>query len=109
MYLPLSSSFPLFIGGMIALVVQIRMKRMNIPKEESTLRMQKGTLIACGLVAGSAIIDVVLAIPFSIMQSPDALQIVGPGWNNVGVYLGILSTLFLAWWINYRVTSSNSE
>lgn len=103
MYLPLSSSFPLFIGGMIALLVQIRMKRINLSPEVSTTRMQKGTLIACGLVAGSAIMDVLLAIPFSIMQSPDALQVVGPAWKNTGVYLGILSTLALAWWINYRV------
>lgn len=103
MYLPLSSSFPLFLGGMIALFVQKRMQRMQIKKEESAIKMQKGTLIACGLVAGSAIIDVLLAIPFSIMQSPDALQLVGPSWKNTGVYLGVVSTLFLAWWINHRV------
>lgn len=106
MYLPLSSSFPLFIGGMIALFVQRHLKRLHYTNEESTSRNQKGTLIACGLVAGSAIMDVLLAIPFSILQSPDALQIVGPGWKNTGVYLGVLSTLVLAWWINRRVCSS---
>lgn len=103
MYLPLSSSFPLFLGGMIALFVQKRMQRFNLNKEQTMSRLQVGTLIACGLVAGSAIVDVLLAIPFSIMQSPDALQLVGPSWLNKSVYLGIGSTLFLAWWINYRV------
>lgn len=103
MYLPLASSFPLFIGGIIALLVQKRLGRMNFSQEDTVIRKQKGTLIACGLVAGSAIIDVLLAIPFSIFQSPDALQLVGPGWKNTGVYLGILSTLLLAWWINRRV------
>ena len=78
---------------------------MNRIEEEFITNRQKGTLIACGLVAGSAIIDVVLAIPFSIMHTPDALQLVGPGWNSIGVYLGVLSTLFLAWWINHRVCS----
>ena len=78
---------------------------MNISKEETITRKQKGTLIACGLVAGSAIIDVLLAIPFSILHSPDALQLVGAGWKNIGVYLGVASTLFLAWWINHRVCS----
>ncbi len=105
MYLPLSSSFPLFIGGMIALFVQIRLKRMNINTEEATTRKQKGTLIACGLVAGSAVLDVLLAIPFSLFHSPDALQLVGPEWKEKGVYLGVLSTLVLAWWINRRVCS----
>ena len=103
MYLPLSSSFPLFIGGMIALFVQKRLHRMKKVKEETVTRKQKGTLIACGLVAGSAIIDVLLAIPFSILQSPDALQLVGPGWKETGVYLGVLSSLLLAWWISRRV------
>ena len=103
MYLPLASSFPLFVGGMIALFVQKRLKRTTMTEEESITRKQKGTLIACGLVAGSAIMDVLLAIPFSVLHSPDALQLVGLGWKETGVYLGVLSTLLLAWWINRRV------
>jgi putative OPT family oligopeptide transporter len=106
MYLPLSSSFPLFIGGMIALLVQKCLHGMKKNDKEQTIRKQKGTLIACGLVAGSAIIDVLLAIPFSIAQNPDVLQLVGPGWTNTGVYLGLLSTLLLGWWIKHRVCSS---
>jgi putative OPT family oligopeptide transporter len=105
MYLPLSSSFPLFIGGMIALFVQRHLRRVQKNEEEQVTRKQKGTLIACGLVAGSAIIDVLLAIPFSIAQNPDALQLAGAGWKNTSVYLGVLSTLLLAWWINRRVCS----
>lgn len=103
MYLPLASSFPLFIGGIIALIVQKRLGRLKCSEEDTVIRKQKGTLIACGLVAGSAIIDVLLAIPFSIFQSPDALQLVGPSWKNTGIYLGVLSTLLLGWWINRRV------
>ncbi|WP_298627156.1 OPT family oligopeptide transporter [uncultured Legionella sp.] len=105
MYLPLSSSFPLFIGGMIALLVQRRLRRMKTSPDETITRKQKGTLIACGLVAGSAIIDVLLAIPFSIFHSPDVLQLVGPEWKEKGVYFGVLSTLILAWWIYRRVCS----
>ncbi|CAM3451879.1 OPT family oligopeptide transporter [Legionella longbeachae] len=103
MYLPISSSFPLFIGGMIAFWVNKRLNKNDLVKDEIVVRKQKGTLIACGLVAGSAIMDVLLAIPFSIWHSPDALQLVGNEWKNIGVYLGILSTLLLAWWINHRV------
>ncbi len=106
MYLPISSSFPLFIGGMIAWFVQKRLTRMQKTEDEKTTRTQKGTLIACGLVAGSAIMDVLLAIPFSIAQNPDVLQLVGSGWKDAGVYLGVLSTLLLAWWINRRVCVS---
>lgn len=103
MYLPLSSSFPLFIGGVIALFVKKRLVRLKTNEEKLIVRKQKGTLIACGLVAGSAIMDVLLAIPFSIFQSPDVLQLVGPEWKDMGAYLGVLSTLVLALWINRRV------
>lgn len=105
MYLPLASSFPLFIGGVIALLVQLRMQRLKVDTEEAKSRTQKGTLIACGLVAGSAIMDVLLAIPFSIFQSPDSLQLVGPGWKNTSVYLGAASSLVLGWWIYHKCTS----
>ena len=105
MYLPIASSFPLFIGGMIAFFIQKRLVSLHKTEGETVSRKQRGTLIACGLVAGSAMTDVLLAIPFSIMQSPDALQIVGPGWKVPGVFLGLFSTLGLAWWINYRVCS----
>lgn len=106
MYLPLASSFPLFIGGMIALLVQIRLRQVTKNQEETQRRKQIGTLIASGLVAGSALMDVFLAIVFSIFQSPDFLQLVGPHWKNTGVYLGVLSSLVLAWWIYHRVCRS---
>lgn len=103
MYLPLASSLPLFLGGMIALAVQGRLNKRKITEEEKHLRKQKGVLIACGLVAGSALIDVLLAIPFSILHTPDALTLVGPSWYSYSVILGVLSTLMLASWIGYRV------
>lgn len=106
MYLPLASSVPLFIGGMIALGVQKKLAKTSYLEEEGVLRKQKGTLIACGLVAGSALMDVLLAIPFSLFHSPDALQLVGPSWNAISVYLALISTLLLAGWIGYRVTYS---
>lgn len=103
MYLPLASSFPLFLGGMIAMIVQWRLSKQALAEEEMRQRKQKGVLIACGLVAGSALVDVLLAIPFSIFHTPDALTLVGPGWNNYGTLLGVFSTLLLAGWIGHRV------
>lgn len=103
MYLPLTTSFPLFLGGMIAWFVQKRLARMKTSSEENLSRKQQGTLIACGLVAGSAIMDVLLAIPFSIAHNPDVLRLVSTGWEKPGLYLGILSVLMLAWWFKKRV------
>lgn len=109
MYLPISSSFPLFIGGMIALFSHRRLQQMNIAGQDAMARKQKGTLIACGLVAGSALMDILLAVPFSVFRSSDVLSLVGPQWQHNGVYLGVLSTLVLAWWINRKVCASQPE
>ncbi|HHF7344846.1 TPA: OPT family oligopeptide transporter [Legionella feeleii] len=103
MYLPIASSFPLFLGGMIAMVTQWRLSKKKLPDEEGQLRRQRGVLIACGLVAGSALVDVLLAIPFSIFHTPNALTMVGKNWQNYGIMLGIVSTLILAYWIERRV------
>ena len=106
MYLPLASSVPLFIGGMVSLLVNKHLRKRKLSQEENTGRKQKGTLIACGLVAGSALMDVLLAIPFSLLHSPDALQLVGEWWQTIGVYLSVISTIGLAWWIKRRVSYS---
>lgn len=103
MYLPIASSFPLFLGGMIAFFVNWRLHRKGLEAAEKNQRKQVGTLIACGLVAGSALMDVLLAIPFSMMHSPDALRVVNTTWHNYGVALGVVSTLLLAAWIERRV------
>jgi putative OPT family oligopeptide transporter len=107
MYLPIASSFPLFLGGMIAMFVHWRLNKKSSLEDEKAHRKQTGVLIACGLVAGSALMDVLLAVPFSIFQSPDALQLVGKGWHNYGVLLGVVSTLILFFWINKRVGGTN--
>lgn len=104
MYLPLATSIPLFIGGMIALMVQRKLKQASLQQEEQTRRSQKGVLIACGMVAGSSLMDVVLAIPFSIMHNPDALQWFGANWYSMSVGLSVLVTAVLAFWIRQYVT-----
>lgn len=63
-----------------------------------------GTRIACGLVAGSALMDVLLAIPFSLQHSADAWRIVSDSWEqSIGVILSIVIMLGLGIWIIQRV------
>ena len=60
-YLPLSTTLPIFIGGAIRGVVEWREKRKNIkvaPEEED---LGKGNLFATGLVAGGALAGVLVA------------------------------------------------
>lgn len=103
MYLPVTSTVPLFVGGLIAFWVQHRLHQQTQDAELGAQKMQRGILIACGLVAGSALMDVLLAVIFSISQGPDSLSLVGAHWNTAGAWLGVGSVVMLAWWIKHRV------
>lgn len=103
MYLPVTSTVPLFIGGMIAYWVQRRLHQQMRDDESGTQRMQRGVLIACGLVAGSALMDVLLAFVFSMSAGPNSLSLVGGSWEAVAAWFGVGSVVLLAWWIKHRV------
>lgn len=60
-YLPLSTTLPIFIGGAIRGIVESRQKKANVninPEEEE---LSKGSLFATGLVAGGAVAGVIIA------------------------------------------------
>ena len=61
-YLPLSTTFPIFIGGAIRGIAEWRNKRKKneLPAGEEDLA--KGNLFATGLVAGGALMGVIVAI-----------------------------------------------
>jgi len=105
MYLPLSASTPIFMGGLIAYLTKrkLQINAEKIKPVEIELRTQKKVVLACGLVAGAAIMDVILAIPFSIMHSPDALSILPHSWYALAAMFTIISTLGIGVWF-YRGT-----
>jgi len=102
-YLDLSASTPIFLGGLIAyLAKKGQRKLISFKPHEKEMKRQHGTILACGLVAGAALMDVALAIPLSIMHSPDALRIFPENWGAIATMLAILSVLLLAKWF-FRV------
>lgn len=103
MYLPLTTSLPLFLGGILSRIIQWRLGKKDFSQHEAQLRQQKAILIACGLVAGSAIMDVFLAIPFSIFKNPDALMLVSQQWYPYSVMIALVSIFLLAFWMEKRV------
>jgi putative OPT family oligopeptide transporter len=105
MYLPLASSTPLFIGGLIALMTKRRLQRQShLNPDDKRSRAHQATLIACGLVAGAALMDVMLAVPFSLAHSPAALSLVGKNWATMAVVLSVVTTLALARWFQKVVS-----
>jgi OPT family oligopeptide transporter len=62
LYLPLSTTLPIFIGGAIRGIVEWKNKKKNIHVNPDEEDLGKGNLFATGLVAGGAIAGVVVAI-----------------------------------------------
>ncbi len=65
-YLPLSTTLPIFIGGAIRGVVEWRQKKKKIKVAPDEEDLGKGNLFATGLVAGGALAGVLVAIMSSI-------------------------------------------
>lgn len=95
-YLPLSSSTPLFLGALLSLYVK-RLKN----KSGNDSKGHKAMVIACGLVAGAAVMNVLLAIPFAIMHNPAALALMPSSAHVYAEVIAIVSTLGLLYYF-YR-------
>lgn len=60
-YLPLSTTLPIFIGGAIRGIVDEKKKKKNESQGQEEEDLRKGNLFATGLVAGGAIAGVIVA------------------------------------------------
>lgn len=106
-YLPLDSSVPVVIGGLLVWLIQYRLNhfyRRGIPEDESKIHAHRhrGLLLACGMVAGASLMGVLLAIPFALKESSDALRIMPEQYLRFAGILSVLVTFILCAWI-YRV------
>ncbi len=107
-YLPPEVTTPLILGSLINFAVRFRMARCHDSNRLKILRNnQNGAiLLACGLVAGAAIMGVVLAIPFMIMGSANALSIVPVYFAPLASFLGLISVCVLLYWLWRTATQS---
>ena len=111
-YLPVDTSSPLVIGGILAWLVKRTLKKRlaGLPQDQEKakrqLGYQTGLLIASGLVAGAAITGVILAVPFVIEGTTNALRIMPKSMVVVPQLLSIFVTVWLCVWFNGRVQTS---
>ncbi|HSW70025.1 MAG TPA: oligopeptide transporter, OPT family [Gammaproteobacteria bacterium] len=104
-YLPMSSTVPVIIGGFLEYIIQLRLNKIYHPAasdSRGTASRHRGLLLACGIVAGASIMNVVLAIPFALKQSSDALKIMPEQFAPFAGILSIIVTVILCIWM-YRV------
>lgn len=97
-YLPLSSSTSLFIGSLLAYAIKLHLqkKQSNDTLSHLNVQHQNATLLSCGLVAGAALMDVLLAIPLSITGNTHLFAIFPVSSGMLTNGLGFLSLLVLA-------------
>jgi len=105
-YLPLDSSVPCVIGGLLSYLVQYRLDGLyprGNPETEAKMNTHRhrGLLLCCGIVAGASLMGVILAIPFAIRQSSDALRIMPEQFMPFAGILSVIVTFMLCAWI-YR-------
>ncbi len=106
-YLPLDSSVPVVIGGLLSYFIHYRLSKRypggRVSDEKSAnAHKHRGLLLSCGIVAGASLMGVVLAIPFALKQSSDALRIMPDSLMPFTGLLSVAVTAALCTWI-YRV------
>ncbi|HKK46347.1 MAG TPA: oligopeptide transporter, OPT family [Balneolaceae bacterium] len=106
-YLPIELTVPIFIGGMIAWYAARKVKARALaagedPEEAVSNAEQRGLLFSSGLITGEALIGIILAIPFAIQESTDALRIVSPSFAPYANWLGGIAAIFFCIWL-YKV------
>lgn len=101
-YLPFDVTSALALGGYLSYFVKRSMNKQT--KANAERNSQNATMLACGIVAGSALMGVVLAIPFVILQSSDALSIMPQSLGWLANILGFLSLAAMVYWI-YRTAT----
>jgi len=95
-YLPMDVVLPLIIGGIISFFAhrKITTKKAGLGSKYPAAvakAERRGLLTASGLIAGDALIGILLAIPFAAYQSTSVLALVGPAFAETATVLGTLA------------------
>jgi len=94
MFIPIDLNIPLLIGGAVAWYVSTRSKDKSLNKA----RLDKGTLLASGFIAGGALMGVIsVALKFGGIELMNEawLEKVGSQWVAIVVYIALIA--YLTW------------
>jgi len=104
-YLPLELSTPIFAGGLIAELATRWHRRRNPAGDPEKLK-QMGLLFSAGLIAGEAIVGVLMAIPIVITKDANVLAVAES--LQPGQWAGILALAAVGWWM-HRVATQQAR
>ncbi len=101
MYLPLATSTALFLGSLISYITHRGIQRQSKTQSPAVIQLKKhrGLLLACGLVAGAAIMDVIIAVPLALAHNPNILVLMPNSLHLLASFFGVIIFLMLAAWM----------
>lgn len=98
-YLPLELMVPIFLGGLLAHLVE-RFHKVRVDDEEGRDRVHRpGVLFSAGLITGEALMGIAIAIPIVAAGRADVLAL--PALFQLNQWIG-LAVLALVGWLLYR-------
>jgi putative OPT family oligopeptide transporter len=104
-YLPLELSTPIFAGGLIA-ELATRWHRRRSPGGDVEKLKQMGLLFSAGLIAGEAIVGVLMAIPIVLTKDANVLAVAES--LQPGQWAGIIALALVGWWMQ-RVATRQAQ
>jgi putative OPT family oligopeptide transporter len=101
-YLPLELMVPIFLGGVIAYLVE-RKHKVSIHDEAERDRIHRpGTLFSAGLITGEALMGIAIAVPIVISRKGDVLAL--PVALHFGQLAGLAVLGFVGWYLYHTAT-----
>ena len=98
MYLPLASTFGIFIGGVIKWIVDSIKEKRKLSAADSETVENKGVLLASGLIAGEALMGMIIAFTVALNHGNSIFGIDKPllgGWGGLIIF-AILTYLLIS-------------
>lgn len=105
LYLPLGLSTPIFAGGVVRWIVEKRFTGDDLQEKRET-----GVLFASGLIAGAALLGVLIAVPVAFAPGMLAAINIGPEWAGaLGPALSLTAFVALAVTLYVVATRASAE
>jgi putative OPT family oligopeptide transporter len=105
-YLPLELMVPIFLGGLLAYVVERRLGVVGADADTLDRVHRPGVLFSAGLITGEALMGILIAVPIVLSSKADVLAL--PTALHFGAWLGLLLVGGVAWVLYHTAISQKA-
>jgi uncharacterized oligopeptide transporter (OPT) family protein len=108
-YLPFDLNVPIFLGGVMALLVSRALDRMKAGPERRGEVERNGLLVAAGFITGEALMGIMLAVPVAAAHDAEVLALFGGEYAEfkLPALLFVVTVLVLLYRLSLRPPPKN--